>query len=182
MTLKKSFILKALPMLFAMLLVFTIVNPNTASANSSLKGFKYNSKVPMPKAHQEYLYKKTKERGLDYKETLAVIKVESSFNPKEYYVNCYGYFQVWKGSHKDFAKALKTKNKPFDPYVNINWGTYELSNLTKHFKKQGLKGTKLREAVLSAYNKGLYGYKKSGKATSYINKNDKALKQIKSWY
>lgn len=142
----------------------------------------YNPNIPMPKAQQEYLYTLTKQRGLDYKETLAVIKHESSFRPNAKNGQSYGYFQIGKVNHATLSKLLKTANKPLDPYVNMNWGTHMLSELTKKYQKQGYTGTRLKEAVLSAYNKGEYGYKKTGKAVSYINGHNLALSQIKRMF
>lgn len=124
----------------------------------------------MPYEHQKYLYEMSKKRGLDYKETLAFIGHESEFNPNAKGANNYGYFQISSVNHNQLANALGTKLAPFDPYVNINWGTYMLSEL---YKKYGNK-----DAVLSAYNKGEGGYAKTGKAVAYIQKHNQVLARI----
>lgn len=146
------------------------------------KGFVYNPKVPLPEKQQSYLYQLCQKRGLDYKETLAVIKQESNFRPYARNGGSYGLFQIHKVNHAYLSKKLKTQNKPLDPYVNMNWGTYMLSDLTKKFYKKGYRNEKLKEAVLSAYNKGEYGYQKTGKAVDYIKAHNRALAMVKSWF
>jgi LysM repeat protein len=130
----------------------------------------YNPKVPMKRECQEYLYKLTKQRGLDYKKTLALIKTESTFNPNARGGSNYGLMQINKVSHADLSRKLKTANKPYDPYVNMNWGTYMLADLYKYWKGRGLTGAKLDQYVWSSYNRGLGGAKKYGLKASYVNK------------
>ncbi|PLS19632.1 hypothetical protein CVD28_04230 [Bacillus sp. M6-12] len=144
------------------------------------QGF-YNGNIPLSKDIQSYLYKKAKERGLDLAETLAVMKVESGFNPNAKSSSSYGLFQINGVNHQMLSQKLGTANKPFDPYVNIDWGTYMLSDLYKTFKAKGLSGQELREVVLSSYNKGIGGYQNSGKAYSYINKVNQAQTQMRNY-
>ncbi|MFF2531423.1 transglycosylase SLT domain-containing protein [Brevibacillus sp. NPDC058079] len=154
--------------------------PLTGAAKNTYS-FQYVQDIPMPKREQEYLFKMVSERGLDYEETLATIFHESSFQSDAVEKGNYGYFQINKVNHASMAKTLKTENKPLDPYININWGTYMLSDLYQKYAKKGLKGRELKEAVLSAYNKGEGGYKETGKATKYILKHDQSLESIKQW-
>ncbi|WP_245595228.1 transglycosylase SLT domain-containing protein [Fictibacillus gelatini] len=175
---KISFFVKLSVALFVFMSVFANASSFAQAKSSSF----YSKKIHMSYSQQKYLYQLTRQRGLDYKETLAVILHESSFNPKAYSAGNYGYFQINKVNHRSLAKQLHTKNKPYDPYVNMNWGTYMLSNLTKKYKKKGYRGTKLKEAVLSAYNKGEGGYARTGKATSYIRAHNKALAYIKKCF
>jgi Transglycosylase SLT domain. len=142
--------------------------PKTTPADDGI----YNSKIDMPKAHQEYLYKLCQERGLNYRKMLAIIKHESQFD-----VNCitdrdYGYFQVNKSNHAELAKTLKTSNTPLDPYVNLNWGTYMMSNIYKYWSKNGHEGRDLDQLAWSEYNEGHNGLQKWGLATKYIAKVD----------
>lgn len=139
----------------------------------------YNSNIPMPKEHQEYLYKRCQELGLNYKKTLASIKHESDFNVNVVSeTNDYGYFQINKVNHQDLSQKLDTANSPLNPYVNIDWGTYMLSDLYNYWKDQGYTGTGLDNAVWSSYNKGLNGFKKYGQATAYINKMQEAIQFV----
>ncbi|WCK57095.1 transglycosylase SLT domain-containing protein (plasmid) [Aneurinibacillus sp. Ricciae_BoGa-3] len=139
----------------------------------------YNPHIPMPKAQQEYLYKLCKKRGLDYKKTLALIHHESRFNPNELNsTNDYGLFQINQKNHLHLAKVLHTDNSAFNPYININWGTYMLSNLYKTWGSKGLTGAKLDKAVWSSYNEGIEGYRHNGEATRYITQMGESISFI----
>lgn len=143
--------------------------------------FIYNDKLPMPREHQEYLYNLCKERNLDYLKTLAVLKHESQFDVNS--VNAggdYGYMQVNKVNHKDLTSKLKTPNKPLDAYVNMNWGTHLLKEAYSYWENEGLSGLALEESALSTYNKGLGGFKRHGKAVSYIGKVNNELTFIET--
>jgi soluble lytic murein transglycosylase-like protein len=175
--LKRLNMTRLIACLMAIIIALGGLVPITAEAKTP-SSFQYVREIPMPYKEQEYLYKKVRERGLDYEETLATILHESSFRSNVVAGRNYGYFQINKVNHASLAKTLRTANKPLDPYVNINWGTYMLSNLYKKYQKQGLKGRALKDAVLSAYNKGESGYKQTGKATKYIQKHDQALAYI----
>lgn len=140
-----------------------------------------NSNIPLTKEVQTYLNKRVQVRGLYLPEVLAVMKVESSFNPNAVSGDNFGYFQINSVNHSTLSQKLGTGIKPLDPYVNIDWGTYMLSDLYKKYKKKGLSGQELREVVLSAYNKGEGGYERTGKAYSYINKVNNAQNQIDNW-
>lgn len=135
--------------------------------------------VGMSKEHQQYLAVKCSERGLDFKDMMAVIEVESSYNPNNITDKYYGYFQVGIINHKTLASTLNTPNSPLDPYVNIDWGTYMFADLYSQFKAKGYIGNELREVVLSSFNKGIGGFNKTGKAVGYINKVNKAYGSLK---
>lgn len=146
--------------------------------SESEDGFVYIENISFPKEHQEYLYELCIERGLDYLKTLAVLKHESQFDPRAYYKSSYGYMQIHKVNHSNLSKALGTANSPYDPYVNINWGTHMLKNLYDTFTAEGISDeitdgeafSKLDKYVMSAYNRGLGGFKKYGEAVSYLQK------------
>ena len=125
----------------------------------------------LPKAHQSYLLKRTKELGLDYQKALAVMKTESGFNPNVISsTNDYGYFQINKINHARLIKTLGSPNTPLDPYVNIDWGTFMLAELYEYWGSKGVTGNELDEYVWSSYNRGLGGFKKYGKVEQYIQK------------
>lgn len=150
---------------------------NNSSEGS--EGFVYNPEIPMPKEHQSYLYKLSKERQIDYAIALAIIKHESGFDPNKISkTNDYGYFQINKINHESLAKTLNTPNDPLDPYININWGTYMLGQLYSKWSKE-YAGKQLHEIVWSCYNLGEFGYKKHGIATKYVKKVNLALEEIK---
>ncbi|PLS18846.1 hypothetical protein CVD28_00145 [Bacillus sp. M6-12] len=139
----------------------------------------YNENIPMPKEHQEYLYELCEERGLDYHKTLAVIQHESKFNPNALNeTNDYGYFQVNAVNHADLAKKLHTDNSAFNPYINMNWGTYMLADLYSYWGEKGFTGSTLDEVVWSSYNKGITGFKENGHATAYVYKMKASIQEI----
>lgn len=149
------------------------------SENNVSEGFEYNPEIPMPKEHQAYLYKLSKERGIDYEKALAIIKHESGFDPNEISeTDDYGYFQVNKINHERLSEALNTPNDPLDPFVNINWGTYLLAELYEKWKEKGYRGNRLDEIVWSCYNRGERGYYENGVATNYVKKVRSALQEI----
>ena len=167
--------------MFVVALVLSTTLPGTTNT-AEASGFKYSSKVPLTKSQQKYLYDLCVKRGLDYKHTLAVIKHESNFKAKAKGGSNYGLFQINKVNHKHLTKVTKTKNSPYDVKVNMNWGTYMLSDLKKKYAKKGYKGTALREAYLSAYNRGEGGFAKYGKATAYIKRHNQAYNVVKKWF
>lgn len=143
----------------------------------------YNPNIPMPKEHQEYLYKLTKKHGLDFKKTLAVIKHESKFDANVVNeTHDYGYFQVNQINHPSLSKKLGTPNQPLDPYINMQWGTYMLADLYTYWSQRGYSGQGLDDAVWSSYNRGLGGFKKNGYATEYIQKMKGAIVFVQAQY
>lgn len=130
----------------------------------------YNPKINMPKSHQEYLYKLCQERGLDYRKMLSIIKNESQFDPNCISDRDYGYFQINKVNHSELAKELNTANDPLDPYVNLNWGTYMLSNIYSYWSKNGHTGKDLDRLAWSEFNEGHAGLQKWGLANTYIQR------------
>ncbi|MEX3623604.1 transglycosylase SLT domain-containing protein [Viridibacillus arvi] len=138
--------------------------------NNHETGNYYNPNINMPIEHQEYLYQKSVEKNLDYKKLLALIETESSFNSNIVSnTNDYGYFQINKINHERLATTLNTPNEPLDPYINIDWGTYMLSDLYEYWTEQGIQGQSLDHHVWSSYNKGITGFKKYGAANYYIS-------------
>ncbi len=109
--------------------------------------------------------------GLDYEKVLAVMEHESKFDPNAIGATSdFGYFQINSINHAWLSETLGTPNDPLDPYVNMQWGTFFLSDLIDYWEKEGLTGTALEEAVLSSYNKGKTGYRRTGKAVNYVEK------------
>lgn len=143
----------------------------------------YNPDIPMPKEHQEYLYKLCEEKGLDYKQTLAVIQHESVFDPNATNVtNDFGYFQINQINHTTLASKLQTANDPFDPYVNMQWGTYMLADLYQYWADKGYKGQSLTDAVWSSYNRGKTGFLRNGHAVEYVSKMKASVEQINNLF
>lgn len=150
-----------------------------SSNESETLTFVYNSDIPMPLEHQQFLFEKCVERGLDYKRALAVIKHESNFNQNAIgFTEDYGYFQVNEINRETMSQTLDTPDSPLNPYINIEWGTFILSDLYAYWEAQGMTGQELDHSVWSSYNKGITGFKKYGPAQNYINKVELALAEL----
>ncbi|HWL23599.1 MAG TPA: transglycosylase SLT domain-containing protein [Ureibacillus sp.] len=145
--------------------------------------FPYSEKLPLPYEHQEYLYSLCMDYGLEYEKVLAVMEHESKFNPSAIGATSdFGYFQINSINHEWLSQKLGTPNSPLDPYVNMQWGTFFLADLYDYWENQGLTGSALEEAVLSSYNKGKTGYRRTGKATNYIEKVRESYALIQNEY
>lgn len=145
--------------------------------------FPYSEKLPLPYEHQEYLYNLCLQYGLEYEKVLAVMEHESKFNPNAIGATSdFGYFQINSINHQWLSEKLGTANAPLDPYVNMQWGTFFLDDLYDYWENQGLTGDALDEAVLSSYNKGKTGYRRTGKATNYIAKVKESYALIQNEY
>lgn len=169
-------------LLFSLLFTFkgTYVNAEAEKEVVDIKKEQLiSSKIPMPIEHQEFLYNICKERGLDYLKTLAIIKLESNFNPNSNSGVNFGYMQINKMHHEKLSRTLGLENKPLDPYINMNWGTSMLAKLYTKFSNEGYVGDALDRAVWSAYNKGEGGFRRTGEATRYIEKTYSDLGWIK---
>lgn len=145
--------------------------------------FPYSEKLPLPYEHQEFLYNLCLDYGLDYVKVLAVMEHESKFDPNAIGATSdFGYFQINSINHQWLSEKLGTPNAPLDPYVNMQWGTFFISDLIGYWEKQGLTGTALEDAVLSSYNKGITGFRRNGKATNYIEKVRESYALIQNEY
>lgn len=82
--------------------------------------------------------------GIDPKVFVALIHIESSFNPRAKSKNAYGLAQLTKPTIKRFCPGIKV----FDPAQNLNCGAKVLRYQLDRYKD-------LRKA-LSAYNAGTY--------------------------
>jgi hypothetical protein len=151
----------------------TLLEKNNESVKEK---FVFNPDIPMPEKHQRYLFEKCKERGLDYKKTLALIQHESNYNPNAVSDTMdYGYFQINEINRAELAKKLNTPDSPLNPYINMDWGTYILAELYEYWEEKGVTGEELDRHVWSSYHKGIKGFKENGEATSYIKKVEAAL-------
>lgn len=147
-----------------------VVEPKESLEKAEETKFVYDADIPMPEDHQRYLFEKCEERGLDYQKALALIKHESNFNQNAVSdTNDYGYFQINEINRKDMARKLDTADSPLNPIINIEWGTYMLSDLYMYWEERGLSGQELDHHVWSSYNKGINGFAEHGFAVKYID-------------
>lgn len=184
-----AFILLAISLVFASPVYASKVDDNPSSEEVRVPEKKklgrevlLNEKIPMPIAHQDFLYNQCEAKNIDFKKALAIIRLESGFNEKNVSGNTYGYFQIHEMHHNKLASRHNTAPAPLDPYINIKWGTSLISDLYRTFESEGLTGDKLDRAVLSAFNKGEGGFRRTGEATKFINIYNNNLNWINSKY
>lgn len=106
--------------------------------------------IPLDKDIQIYLYNKCQEYNVSYELALAVIKIESNFNPDLVHKNSnesrdYGLFQINSINHKWLSEKLSITDF-LNPYQNIDAGVYMLSELLKKYNNEHI--------VLMSYNMG----------------------------
>ncbi|MDF2985401.1 MAG: transglycosylase protein [Eubacterium sp.] len=142
----------------------------------------YRKQNPMKKEHQKLLWEYCKKRELNYIDMLALIYTESNFNEKAVCGKYYGYFQISSGNCANLAKTLKTKNKPLDGEININWGTAMYSWILADKRVKNLEGKKKRDAALSIYQRGTGGYDKYGISKSFLKIYYKKWDKVTEWY
>ncbi len=142
----------------------------------------YRKQNPMKKEHQKLLWDYCKQRNINYIDMLALIYTESNFIEKCTTGKHYGYFQISSGNCKNLAKTLKTKNKPLDGEININWGTAMYSWILEDKRVKSLKGKKQRDVALSIYQRGSGGYDKHGISTSFLKVYYKKWDKVNEWF
>lgn len=136
---------------------FPILNPKVFATNPTPKPIPtptqlieswYKPEIPLDKQLQQYIWEKCSEQGVDYLEVLAVIKKESTYNPKCISADGKdkGLMQIRASAHQDLIQEFHIKNL-LDPYQNVKVGIYILSKL------QDLNQHKR----LMAYNMGVRG-------------------------
>lgn len=110
---------------------------------------------------QEYLYKRCEEECVDFALMLALMRVESNFNPDAHSnTNDYGLMQINKCNHNALKKALGVDDIT-EWHNNIDAGLYMIVELFEDYEEV--------EPVLMAYHFGRGGAKRlwnEGKHTS----------------
>ena len=104
--------------------------------------------VPLDVDLQDYIREECMDAGLDMKLVLAIMKVESDFNPKV--ISCtddFGLMQVNKINFEEVERELGLTNM-LDPYQGAKAGIYLLSKL---------KWCESEHQMLMAYNIGVAG-------------------------
>lgn len=142
----------------------------------------YKKQNPMKKEHQKLLWEYCKKRELNYIDMLALIYTESNFDEKCSTGTYYGYFQISKGNCADLSANLKTKNKPLDGTININWGTAMYSWILADKRVKNLEGNKKRDVALSIYQRGTGGYDKYGISTKFLKIFNKKRAKVNAWF
>ncbi len=131
--------------------------------------------IPLSKDLQQYIIQKSKEANLDPKLILAIIKVESNFNPEVISkTNDYGLMQINKINH-DWLKNDLGITDFLDPYQSIDCGIYILADIATRYEDEHM--------ILTAYNWGEYGSFKNWKngenpTSSYSRKVKKEKERL----
>lgn len=108
--------------------------------------------IPLSKELQKYVMEKAKEYNLDHELVLAVMSLESSFNPSLISrTNDYGLMQINKVNHARLKKEVGVKDF-LNPYDSIDAGIFMLGELHDRYKDT--------HQILMAYNFGDGGMKK----------------------
>ncbi len=142
----------------------------------------YRKQNPMKKEHQKLLWDYCKKRKVNYIDMLALIYTESNFDEKCSTGKYFGYFQISKGNCANLAAKLKTKNKPLDGAININWGTAMYSWILADKRVKDAAENKKRDVALSIYQRGTGGYDKYGISTSFLKTYYKKRNKVLEWY
>lgn len=142
----------------------------------------YRNQNPMKKEHQKLLWEYCKKRDLNYIDMLTLIYTESNFDEKCSTGRYYGYFQISKVNCANLSEKLKTKNKPLDGDININWGTAMYRWILADKRVKDLEGNKKRDVALSIYQRGSGGYDKYGISKSFLKVFYKKRAKVCGWF
>lgn len=150
------------------------------------------AKAMFPVKYGEHVFKYSREYSIDPYLVFAVIKAESSFNPKAVSKkDARGLMQITGGTGSWVAQKLKIKaftpERLYEPELNIRLGCWYIRWLTDQFEDN-------TDLVIAAYNGG-HGkvnewlrdknYSSSGKSLEKIpfKETDKFLKRVKNnWH
>lgn len=142
----------ALPSKRVLLVAFVLVLVFMVLANTIFNRLMY------PLEYEEYIVDSAKETGADPYLVMAIIRVETKFDPdKESHKGARGLMQLMPGTVDDVIKrggfSPASKNMIDDPAMNIRMGSWYIASLTKEFG-----GNKF--AIAAAYNAGPGNVKK----------------------
>ena len=132
------------------------VNANDLVADSSFK--QYN--IALNYDEQVYAYNISKKYGIQYELFIALMYVESGFNPSRISAtNDYGLCQINIGNHANLSKLLGITDF-LDPYQSMNAGAYWLSRYFTSWGASVSDSATLELHALNSYNRGDGSYKK----------------------
>ena len=144
------------------------VNSNDLVAKAGFKQYSIN----LSKELQIYAYNMATKYGVQYELFLAMMYVESGFNPNKISsTNDYGLCQINKSNHSYLTRKLGVTNF-LDPYQNIQAGAFFLARYFNSWGKSVSDRATLELHALNSYNRGDGSYKK------YLAKGNSAT----SWY
>ena len=114
--------------------------------------------IPLSCSLQDYINEECNENNVEYELVLAIMKVESDYNPKEVSeTNDYGIMQINECNHDELKSKLNITDF-LDPYDSTKAGVYMLSNY---------KWCENESQMLMCYNMGVAGARKCWKQGVY---------------
>lgn len=144
------------------------VNPNDLVAKEGFKAYHIKLSTQL----QIYAYNMCSKYGAPYELFLAMMYVESGFQPNKISsTNDYGLCQINKSNHSYITKQIGVTNF-LDPYENIQAGAFFLARYFKSWGKSVSDQATLELHALNSYNRGDGSYKK------YLKQGNSAT----SWY
>ena len=132
----------------------TDIERKTAKLNTEYLPSAYN--VPLEPELQTFIIYECARNGVDPALAMAVIKVESDFNPNCVYEGNYGLMQINRCNFETYGL-----NDPLDPYANVKVGIKILGDLLKKYEWND---------ALMAYNMGEAGAAKLWRQNTHDTK------------
>jgi len=132
--------------------------------------------IPLEKSLQILLCKECEKYNLSYELCLAIINVETKFDPKEISKDGHdkGLFQLRDNTYPQILKELNLENQNImNPVINIKCGVWQLNYLQDYWISQGFDDEQVFNLMLNSYHFGITKVKnkpnKFIKNTKYIN-------------
>jgi membrane-bound lytic murein transglycosylase F len=130
----------------------------------------------------DFVKKYSEKYGIDWRLTLAVVKVESRFHANaESHMGAAGLMQIMPVTQAQLATELGYDEAAFDrPHVNIHGGIYYINKLYKIFGEQNLTEENRIRFTLAAYNAGLGRILDAQKIAFYMKDDPKEWSSVKN--
>lgn len=127
--------------------------------------------IPLTDRLLDYTYNLSESYEVPYELILAIIAVESKFDPNVISkTSDYGLAQINRSNINNFAKGAEIKSvKPLNPEHNIKMQVYYLSHLKGYFSKFKMSEEQKFFMVVLAYNRGESGAMKWVKSRGWNN-------------
>jgi Soluble lytic murein transglycosylase and related regulatory proteins (some contain LysM/invasin domains) len=141
--------------------------------------------IPLDDKLLDYIYKESTEHNIAYTLVLAIMKVESNFNPKAISnTNDYGLSQINKTTARWIAKELGlSKYDLKNPYTSTDFCIFYLSYLSEKYRNMGMSEEDIFNFTVVSYNRGegsgyKYVKKYGAESNSYWKKVMKAKEEL----
>jgi hypothetical protein len=165
---------------------FLSTNINVPIENEKHAGRPQIDNIPLSEELLNYTFDLCEENDIPYTLMLAIMAVESNFNPKLVSsTSDYGLVQIHKPNIKPFAEAAGIeKVDPLNPSHNIRLGVYYLKYLKDKWFKYGFSDEQNYYMTVLSYNRGerlaLDWVKRNGWKNTYVSKVSKVKSAIET--